>query len=143
MRIKKIRPRENRDKLVLGDGIVTGIVVLAVSEIPYAFVYRGVTGKKAEEKAVKVTVDKNNVSVDVTVMIHYTQSVSDMAFKIQEAVKHNVEAMTDFNVVSVNVNVSGVSFKDVNYGSVNGDAQNEVAEDKNGQDKPAVSAEIK
>ena len=143
MRIKKIRPRENRDKLVLGDGIVTGIVVLAVSEIPYAFVYRGVTGKKAEEKAVKVTVDKNNVSVDVTVMIHYTQSVSDMAFKIQEAVKHNVEAMTDFNVVSVNVNVSGVSFKEVNYGSVNGDAQNEVAEDKNGQDKPAVSAEIK
>ena len=52
MRIKKFRPRESRDKLVYGDGIVEGIVLLAVAEIPYAEIYRGVIGKRPAEDAV-------------------------------------------------------------------------------------------
>lgn len=114
MRVKKFRPRENNDKLIYGDGIVEGIVLLAVSEIPYAEIYRGVMGKKTPESAVKVVIDKSNVDVDVTVSIHYTQSVSDMAFKIQEAIKYNVESMTDYTVVSVNVIVKGVTFEEIN-----------------------------
>lgn len=113
MRIKKFRPRESRDKLVYGDGIVEGIVLLAVAEIPYAEIYRGVMGKKPAEDAVKVVIDKSNVIVDVEVSLHFSQSVSDMAFKIQEAVKYNVESMTDYNVVSVNVTVKDVTFEDV------------------------------
>lgn len=113
MRVKKFRPRESRDKLVYGDGIVEGIVLLAVSEIPYAEIYRGVMGKRPAENAVKVVIDKTNVTVDVTVSIHYSQCVSDMAFKIQEAVKYNVESMTDYNVISVNVNVKGVTFSEL------------------------------
>lgn len=113
MRIKKFRPKESRDKLVYGDGIVEGIVLLAVAEIPYAEIYRGVIGKRPAEEAVKVIIDKSNVSVDVEVSIHFSQSVSDMAFKIQEAVKYNVESMTDYNVISVNVIVKGVTFEDL------------------------------
>ena len=113
MRIKKFRARENRDKLIYGDGIVEGIVLLAITEIPYVEIYRGVIGKRPPEDAVKVVIDKSNVNVDVTVAIHYTQCVSEMAFKIQEAVKYNVESMTDYNVVSVNVNVKGVTFDEI------------------------------
>ena len=113
MRVKKFRPRESRDKLVYGDGIVEGIVLLAVAEIPYAEIYRGVIGKRPAENAVKVVIDKSNVTVDVTVSIHYSQCVSDMAFKIQEAVKYNVESMTDYNVITVNVNVKGVTFTEL------------------------------
>ena len=40
------------------------------------------------------------------------QSVSDAAFKIQEAVRHNVEAMTEFHIASVNVHVCGIFFVD-------------------------------
>lgn len=113
MRVKKFRPKESRDKLIYGDGIVEGIVLLAVSEIPYAEIYRGVIAKQPAENAVKVVIDKSNVEVNVTVTIHYSQSVSDMAFKIQEAVKYNVESMTDFTVTAVNVIVKGVTFEDV------------------------------
>ena len=113
MRVKKFRPRESRDKLIYGDGIVEGIVLLAVSEIPYAEIYRGVSGKKAATDAVKVSIDKMNVYVDVTVITHYSQCVSEMAFRIQEAVKYNVESMTDYNVISVNVYVKGVTFDEI------------------------------
>lgn len=132
MRVKKFRPRENRDKLIYGDGIVEGIVLLAVSEIPYAEIYRGVGGRKQSEDAVKVVIDRNNVSVDVVVSIHYSQCVSDMAFKIQEAVKYNVESMTDYNVVSVNVNVMGVMFDEIvlNNNGNNGDDNNSGIEVK-------------
>ena len=125
MRLKKFRPKESCDKLVYGDGIVEGIVLLAVAEIPYAEIYRGVSGKRTAEGAVKVIIDKSNVSVDVEVSIHFSQSVSDMAFKIQEAVKYNVESMTEYNVISVNVIVKGVTFEDVPV-HVN---------DQNGEDK--------
>ena len=131
MRVKKFRPRENSDKLIYGDGIIEGIVLLAVSEIPYAEIYRGVSGRKPAEDAVKVVIDKSNVSVDVVVSIHYSQCVSDMSFKIQEAVKYNVESMTDYNVVSINVSVKGVMFEDVvinNNG--NGDDANGNGETK-------------
>ncbi|MBO4251496.1 MAG: Asp23/Gls24 family envelope stress response protein [Clostridia bacterium] len=113
MRIKKFRPREHHDKLIYGDGIVNGIVLLAVSEIPYAEIYRGVSGKLPKEKAVNVVIDKSSVTVDVAVTIQYSQSVSDMAFMIQEAVKYNVESMTEYSVAAVNVIVKGVTFDEV------------------------------
>ena len=142
MRVKKFRPREIREKLVYGDGIVEGIVLLAVSEIPYAEIYRGVYGKRQAEESVKVVVDKSNVSVDVKVVIHYTQCVSDMAFRIQEAIKYNVESMTDFNVVSVNVSVNGVSFEDVVIANnaENGDnGESNAAPDGETGDNTAIS----
>lgn len=135
MRVKKFRPRENRDKLIYGDGIVEGIVQLAVAEIPYAEIYRGVIGKRPPEDAVKVVIDKSNATVDVTVCIHYSQCVSDMAFKIQEAVKYNVESMTDYNVVAVNVNVKGVTFDELPP------VQEQNGEDKQTADKSIGSTE--
>ena len=56
--------------------------------------------------------EKDGIHVDVVVKIHYAQSVSDTAFKIQEAVRHNVEAMTEYHVASVNVIIHGVTFED-------------------------------
>lgn len=140
MRVKKFRPRESRDKLIYGNGIVEGIVLLAVSEMPYAKIYRGVMGKSPVENAVKVVIDKSNVTVDVTVTVNYQQSVSDMAFKIQEAVKYNVESMTDYNVVSVNVIVKGVTFDDVpaaNHDQNGENKQNSDAAMENNADNPA------
>lgn len=113
MRVKKFRPKKKVDKLIYASGIVENIVLLAVDEIPYAEIYRGFVAKKSSESAVKVCIEKSNVTVDVSVTIHFSQSVSDMAFKIQEAVKYNVESMTDYTVSAVNVLVKGVTFEDV------------------------------
>lgn len=136
MRLKKFRPRESRDKLVYGDGIVEGIVLLAVAEIPYAEIYRGVVGKRPPEEAVKVVIDKTNVSMDVEVSIHFSQSVSDMAFRIQEAVKYNVESMTEYNVIAVNVIVKGVTFDDLPVHT-----QEQNGEDKKNSDSATLTGQ--
>jgi uncharacterized alkaline shock family protein YloU len=68
--------------------------------------------KKMRSSAIKVSFDKDGVHVDVAVKIHYSQCVSDLAFKIQEAIRHNVEAMTEYHIASVNVNVKGIMFDD-------------------------------
>ena len=139
MRVKNFRPRENRDKLIYGDGIVKGIVLLAVSEIPYAEIYCGVSGKLPKENSVNVNLDKSNVIVDVAVTVNYSQSVSDIAFMIQEAVKYNVESMTDYNVTAVNVTVKGVSFNEV---VINNKEANSVAETKSDTESTADSVKV-
>lgn len=111
-RFKKIPVNSHQGKIIYNDGIVDGIVLLAVAEIPYVELYSVVTKKKMRSNAIKVNFDKDGVHVDVVVKIHYSQCVSDMAFKIQEAVRHNVEAMTEYHIASVNVIVRGIIFKE-------------------------------
>ncbi len=109
-RFKKLPINSHEGKLVLGDSIVDNIVLLAVEEIPYVELYSSNPHKKSN--AIKVTNLKDGIHVDVVVKIHYTQSVSDMAFKIQESIRHNVEAMTECHIASVNVAIKGVTFED-------------------------------
>lgn len=112
-RIKKVTRNKHEGKIIYGDGIVDGIVYLAVSEIPYTELYSLKQHANNRSKSIGVTFAKDGVHVDITVKIHYTQAVSDMAFKIQEIVRHNVEAMTDYHIASVNVIVRGVLFDDI------------------------------
>ena len=101
------------DKILYADGIVDSIVLLAVNEIPYVELDSGIpTAKQSKSNDIHVKKDKDGIHVDVNVKIHYTQSVSDTAFKIQEAIRHTVETMTEFHVSSVNVNINGVTFED-------------------------------
>lgn len=111
-RFKKIPQTERVGKIVYGNGIVEGIVELAVSELEdVEFVLSGID-KKIKPGAVKVLFDKDGVNVEVSVKIHYTQRVPDMAFKIQEAIRHSVESMTEYHVASVNVNINGIMFEE-------------------------------
>ena len=110
-RFKKI-PQVNEGKIIYHDGIVDGIVLLAVGEIPYIELDAKGPSNHMHSNAIKVKKDKDGIHVDVVVKIHFTQNVSDTAFKIQEAVRHNIETMTEYRVASVNVHISGVSFED-------------------------------
>ncbi len=109
-RFKKIPQQNHEGKIVLGNGIVDSIVMLAVSELEFVELDSNVPRSKMKSNAVKVSFDKEGVNVEVAVKIYYSQSVSDMAFKIQEAIRHNVEAMTEYHIASVNVIVQDVTF---------------------------------
>ena len=111
-RFKKIKQREHEGKIIYKDGIVDGIVLLSVSELEFVELYSYIRSSDMKSKAIKVTYDKDGVHVDIVVKIHFSQSVSDVAFKIQEAVRHNVESMTEYKIASVNVIVIGVIFDD-------------------------------
>ena len=112
VRFKKLPLKENDGKITYGENIVDGIVLLAVSEIPFVELYYPASRKKMTNPSIKVKTEKDGVHVEVMVKVHYTQSISDIAFKIQESIRHNVEAMTEFHIASVNVHVCGIFFVD-------------------------------
>ena len=112
-RFKSYPVKKREDKIVYGDGIVDGIVLLAISEVPMVELCSDVAYLKNTSKAIKVAFGNDGVNVEVKVKIHFSQSVTDMAFKIQETIRHNIESMTDYRVQSVNVIVNDVLFTEV------------------------------
>ena len=111
-RFKKFSQKKKEGRIVYKNGIVDGIVMLAVSQIPMAQLFTYPNSTNTKSSSVKVTYDKEGVNVDIAVKIHFSQSISDMAFKIQEAVRHDVESMTEYHIASVNVIVKSVYFDD-------------------------------
>lgn len=111
-RFKKFSQKKKEGRIVYKNGIVDGIVMLAVSQIPMAQLFTYPNSTNTKSSSVKVTYDKEGVNVDIVVKIHFSQSISDMAFKIQEAVRHDVESMTEYHIASVNVIVKSVYFDD-------------------------------
>lgn len=110
---KKYTQKKRENKIVYGDGIVDGIVMLAVSELENVELYSKSPNKKYRSSAIKVNFGKNGIVVDVNVKMNYQQCVSDVAFRVQEAIRHNVESMTEYHIDSVNVHVHGVNFNDI------------------------------
>ena len=108
---KKTPQKQQAGKVEYSNNIVDDIVFFAVMEIPYVELYQHSHSRSGG--SYKVFFDKEGIRVDVSVKIHYTQSISDMAFKIQDSIRHAVESMTDFHVYKVNVTVLGVLFNDV------------------------------
>ena len=62
-------------------------------------------------KGVRIDLEDNRVTVDVTIVVEYGSPVPDVARGIQENVKKAIETMSGLNVHSVDVHVSGVSFE--------------------------------
>ena len=118
-------PGGHDGKIIYNGSIINGIVLLAISEIDGVEManitpnQKNKSDDKLSKKAVRVRFEKDGIHVDVDVQIHQLSSVSDMAFKIQENVKHNVEAMTEYHIAKVNVNVVGVMFDEDPTNNVN------------------------
>ena len=109
---KKADERHKEGKIVYEDGIINGIVLLAVSELDDVEVFNHDVKDSMRNRSIKVKFNKGSVIVDVTVKVNYTKNISDVAFKVQEVIRHSVETMTEYHIESVNVHVHGVSFED-------------------------------
>lgn len=62
-------------------------------------------------KGVRIDLDGNKVTVDITIVVEYGSPVPDVARSIQENVKKAIETMSGLDVHSVDVHVSGISFE--------------------------------
>ena len=62
-------------------------------------------------KGVRIDLDGNKVTVDITIVVEYGSPVPDVARNIQENVKKAIETMSGLDVRSVDVHVSGISFE--------------------------------
>ena len=66
----------------------------------------GLSGKKA----VKMSSDEDEITLDILVVVEYAQHIPDVAFKIQKNVKTDVEKLTGSAVKAVNIHVQGIHF---------------------------------
>lgn len=101
---KKVPSDGQKGKVSYNAGIVSGIVNLAASEVEGV---QMLTGKK---KGLRLYFEKDGVYAEISVRVDYGYNVPEVAFKIQQTVKHNVEAMTEYKVAKVDVYVIGVEF---------------------------------
>lgn len=60
-------------------------------------------------KSMKIQIaEDNTITINCNILIHYGQSVVDVADAVQSAVTASVESMTGVKVTAVNVNVCGI-----------------------------------
>ena len=62
-------------------------------------------------KGVRIDLDGNKVTVDITITVDYGSPVPDVARSIQENVKKAIETMSGLDVRNVDVHVTGISFE--------------------------------
>ena len=68
-------------------------------------------GKKSQNKGVRVQLgEQDTVGVELSILVEFGKSVSEVALAVQKAVKAAVESMTGLKTAVVNVVVSGVTF---------------------------------
>ena len=69
--------------------------------------------KKPVQRGVRIYLndDAKEVDIDVHIVIDYGINIPEISWSIQEAVKRNVETMTDIKVHKINVFVDGVSLE--------------------------------
>ena len=67
--------------------------------------------KRNYTKGVRIDLDGNKVTVDVSIVVDYGSPVPDVAHNIQENIKKAIETMSGLDVHSVDVHVTGISFE--------------------------------
>ena len=65
-------------------------------------------GRKNLTKGIKVEVGKEEVAVDIAIIVDYGVEIPEVAENIQNSVIKAIETMTGLNVVEVNINVQGI-----------------------------------
>ena len=70
----------------------------------------GVYLLNSKNKGIKLNFDKQGIIADISVKVDGDYNVPSLAFKIQQAIKHNVESMTEYKVAKVNVHIQDVDF---------------------------------
>ena len=137
-RFKKLPINTNEGKLVFGDNIVDGIVLLAVKEIPFVQLATDSGKGKMRSYDIKCVKTLEGIRVDVAVKVHFSQSISEIAFRIQESVRHNVEAMTEYHIANVNVIIKGVFFDTEEKKTSNKDSNPKCCKEKKDRAKYRV-----
>lgn len=70
-----------------------------------------VNNRKSLAKGIRLAVDGEKVTVDVTILVQYGYGVTDVAKAVQENVFNSVESTSGLTVEAVNVAVTGVTFQ--------------------------------
>ena len=106
MSTMKSNAEDKSGKVVYNAGIVKGIVALAVNEV------KGTLPLTNNRGGITLFLEKDGVYADVSVVVKYGYNVPELAYRIQQSVKQNVENMTRYKVVKVDVHIEDVVFSE-------------------------------
>ncbi len=115
-----IEAQENAGEIVIANDVILSIAAQAINEIKgvslSSSVAEGIVDmlvKKSGSKGMRVYLDETGktVDIDVHIAILYGTNIPEISWTIQEAVKKNVESMTDVSVNKVNVFVDNVTLE--------------------------------
>lgn len=112
-------------KIVYNAGIVQNIVELAVAEV------EGTVPAQGKKSGISLYIEKDGVYADVSVVVKYGYNVPELAYRIQQSVKHTVENMTHYKVAEVDVHVQDVVFCDNAPNALKTEPQEQGAEEEN------------
>ena len=111
--------KETIGEVQIADEVVAIIAGLAATEVEgVASMAGNITnelvgklGMKNLSRGVKVAVQENEVTVELSLNMSYGYSIPKTSAKVQEKVKSAIESMTGLSVVEVNIHIAGVDMK--------------------------------
>lgn len=109
----------NMGEVQIADEVVAIIAGLAATEVEgVASMAGNITnelvgklGMKNLSRGVKVAVQENEVTVELSLNMSYGYGIPKTSAKVQEKVKSAIESMTGLSVVEVNIHIAGVDMK--------------------------------
>lgn len=112
--------KESNGTITFASEVIATIAGLAAVDIPGVSGMSGgfvdgivdLLGRKNLTKGIKVEVGKEEVAVDIAIVVDYGNSIPDVAANIQRSVIKAVETMTGLKVVEVNIAVQAINVKD-------------------------------
>ncbi len=110
------RNNEQIGSLYISTGVIEKVAKLAALEIDgVAEISTGSSGVKGVfakthlQKAVEVNMSDGVAEIEINIIVKYGCKVTTVCKNVQEAVKTNVQNMTDVAVSKVNIVVAGIS----------------------------------
>ena len=85
--------------------------VKGVSALAAGTDFAELLGKKNQAKGVHIQVEEEKVSVELSVMMAYGNTIPEVGKAVQDGVKSAVESMTGLDVSEVHVTVTGIAFE--------------------------------
>lgn len=68
-------------------------------------------GKKNLTKGISIQLEEEKVTVELSILMAYGNTIPEVGKAVQDGVKNAVESMTGLEVAGVNVNISGIVFE--------------------------------
>ena len=91
-------------KVTYNADIVQNIVELAIAEV------EGAMPVEDRKSGVALRIEKEGVYATVSIIVKYGFNVPELAYRVQQSIKQNVENMTKYKVIKVNIHVQDILF---------------------------------
>ena len=108
---------QNNGQITYANEVISTIVSVATTEVDGISAIagnNGLLGKGKLPRGVRVDMNGEDVSVDVSVTVDYGMPIQKVGRSAQENVRKSIESMTGLHVEKVDLHVVGVSFEKEN-----------------------------